>query len=83
MSEEPSSLAKEVESLRTILEEKEEDLKRAAECGLHLMEVNKELEIRLERDTKESTEQLDVRICRNTSFFLSALIPSLLIPFSL
>ena len=69
MSEEPSSLAKEVESLRSMLEEKEEDIKRAAECGLHLMEVNKDLEIRLDRDTKEFTEQLDVRACRNTLAF--------------
>ena len=65
LSEDPSSLAKEIESLRYMLEEKEEDIKRAAEFGLHLMEVNKELEIRLERDTKEFTEQLDVRTCRN------------------
>ena len=69
LSEEPSSMAKEVENLQLILEEKEEDIKRAAECGLHLMEVNKELEIRLERDTKEFTEQLDVRVCRNAYAF--------------
>lgn len=61
LSGESSSLAKEVESLRAMLEEKEEDITRAAEFGLRLMEMNKELENRLEKDTKEVTEQLDVR----------------------
>ena len=70
LSQEPLTMDKEVENLLAMLEEREEDVKKAAELGLHLMEVNKELEMRLERDTKEFTDQLDVRTCRSTPVFV-------------
>ena len=50
----------EVESLRSQLDEAKQNASVSAECGLKLMELNQELEQRLEQTTSEFTEQIQV-----------------------
>lgn len=53
-------LNSEVESLRSQLDEAKQNASVSAECGLKLMELNQELEQRLEQTTSEFTEQIQV-----------------------
>ena len=53
-------LEEEMESLRSQLDEARQNASLSAECGLKLMELNQDLEQRLEQTASEYTEQIQV-----------------------
>ena len=53
-------LEEEMESLRSQLDEARQNASLSAECGLKLMELNQDLEQRLEQTSSEYTEQIQV-----------------------
>ena len=57
---ENARLEEEIESLRSQLDEVKQNASLSAECGLKLMEMNQELEQRLEQTASEYTEQIQV-----------------------
>ena len=64
-------LKEEMESLRSQLDEARQNASLSAECGLKLMELNQDLEQRLEQTSSEYTEQIQVSglpSCVHSSF---------------
>lgn len=57
---ENSRLEEEILSLRTQLDEAKQNASLSAECGLKLMEMNQDLEQRLEQTNQEYIEQIEV-----------------------
>ena len=57
---ENARLEGEIESLRSQLDEVKQNASLSAECGLKLMEMNQELEQRLEQTASEYTDQIQV-----------------------
>ena len=53
-------LEKEMETLRSQLNEARQNASLSAECGLKLMEMNQNLEERLEQTSNEYTDQIQV-----------------------
>ena len=53
-------LEEQMESLRSQLDEARQNASLSAECGLKLMELNQDLEQRLEQTASEYTEQIQV-----------------------
>ena len=53
-------LEEDMESLRSQLDEARQNASLSAECGLKLMELNQDLEQRLEQTANEYTEQIQV-----------------------
>ena len=69
--DELACLQETIVSLREQLEEKQHAASLSAECGLKLMEMNQDLEQRLEETTKDFTKQIEVKnLCRNKLYIV-------------